>query len=131
VTSNADHENTTDLIMERSVTDLCCPGNDVTVSCSSAILKYANAGRERPRTAVQKEALVNSAILQQKFRRSFFSMLIIESRVGQDRLYNPRIFSATFKEQVINFTRLRMKLCLFTRLEHLVSCISLVPESPF
>lgn len=113
---DADHENTTDLIMERYVTDPCSSGNDVTVSCS-AILKYANAGRERQRTAMQKEAFVDAASLQNFFRRSFILMLIIESRVGEDRLYDPKIYSATMKEQVTTFTRLGMMHCIFTCLK--------------
>jgi len=99
--------------MERYVTDLYCPGNDVTISHSSANLKHANSGSERQKTPMPKEALVDAASLEQEFRRSFFLMLIIESRVRPDWLYDPKIYSATFKEQVTTFTRLRVMLCVF------------------
>lgn len=108
VISNADHENTSDLIMECYVTDLYCPGNDVTVSHSSATLKHTNSGSERQKTAMPKEALVDAASLEQEFRRSFFLMLIIESRIRPDRLYDPKIYSSTFKEQVHDAQSLRL-----------------------
>ena len=102
MTANADHQNTSDLVKERIVTDLCQLGNDATVSCFYVILKYTNAGRE-----LQKEALADADSLQQDSRTPFVLILIVESRVGQDRrvsLYDPKFYSTTLKKQVTIFT---------------------------
>lgn len=109
--SKADLENMADLIKERYVTDLCYHGNDVTLLYSSAILKYVLAGPERQRAAMKEEAFVRAVSFQRKISRSFFLMLIIESRVGRDRRYDSKIHSATSEKQVTTFTRMMMKMC--------------------
>ena len=124
--SSADHQNTSDLVIECNVTDLCWPGNDVTVSCSSVILKYANAGRGLRRNAMQKEALADADSPLQNSRRSSILIQRVESRVGQDRrvsFYDLTFYSATSKKQVTPSTCLKIEDCILGTCFHLYFCL--------